>query len=224
MHSDRRTNNVGSKVVLVNNKSSALSRRFSTATAKQALGPRIILLCLNSTRRSLTNWQHDLIVHCGKIMHKLRCVGRLMGLAFRSIVVFAILLGAGLANPANAQSCKSSGNLVYLGNTRGDASSVWLSGTNAGAFSLSPHRATRPSIPGRRTSAAGFISRHRPWSRRAMAAHACSTLISRSPVSSIHRTRSVIGRSLRISSFLAGGPAAAFRRSGGFFRNSSHRA
>ena len=51
-----------------------------------------------------------------------------------------LFAGCGLlaiAGPAAAQSCKDAGQLFYLGNTRGDAQSIWLSQTaEAGNFRL----------------------------------------------------------------------------------------
>ena len=45
-----------------------------------------------------------------------------------------LLVGSPL--PALAANCKSSGGLAYLGNTRNDAKSVWLSRTDQGSFAL----------------------------------------------------------------------------------------
>ena len=41
-----------------------------------------------------------------------------------------------MSAPALAANCKSSGGLAYLGNTRNDAKSVWLSRTDQGSFAL----------------------------------------------------------------------------------------
>ena len=50
-------------------------------------------------------------------------------------VVVALLL-ASTPLTVDAKDCGAKGGLFYLGNTRNDAKSVWLSATSAGAFRL----------------------------------------------------------------------------------------
>ncbi len=48
----------------------------------------------------------------------------------------AFALIGGSATPVLAASCKSSGGLAYLGNTRDASRSIWLSRTQQGLFAL----------------------------------------------------------------------------------------
>ncbi|MBZ9655771.1 autotransporter outer membrane beta-barrel domain-containing protein [Phyllobacterium lublinensis] len=56
-------------------------------------------------------------------------------LCSKSIIFLAALFPIA-GSPALAANCKSSGGLVYLGNTSDGTKSVWLSGTAPGSFSL----------------------------------------------------------------------------------------
>ena len=54
----------------------------------------------------------------------------------RAIPLLSVALVVGSSLPAMAANCKSSGGLLYLGNTRDGSRSVWLSRTDLGSFAL----------------------------------------------------------------------------------------
>ncbi len=58
------------------------------------------------------------------------------GVLMRAIPLLSVALVIGSSLPAMAANCKSSGGLLYLGNTRDGSRSVWLSRTDLGSFEL----------------------------------------------------------------------------------------
>ena len=54
----------------------------------------------------------------------------------RAIPLVSVALVVGSSLPAVAANCKSSGGLLYLGNTINGSQSVWLSRTDLGSFEL----------------------------------------------------------------------------------------
>ena len=47
-----------------------------------------------------------------------------------------MLCVAGMSTPALAQSCKSSGRLIFVGTLSNSSASIWLSATGPGSFNL----------------------------------------------------------------------------------------
>ncbi len=64
---------------------------------------------------------------------------RIIGLSFGRVSLAAVAVSLSspwMSGDAIAANCSATGGLAYLGNTKGAAGSVWLSGTSAGSFGL----------------------------------------------------------------------------------------
>jgi hypothetical protein len=142
----------------------------------------------NATSKSLTPKLIDLAILSSNENQVYQAGGLDTGRAMvstsllRSGAWLAFALIAGSSAPALAANCKSSGGLAYLGNTRNDTKSVWLSRTDQGSFALEAAQGSQTVDSWGFRPRAACISQPHPWCPTATGARTnCSRQVTASP-------------------------------------------